>query len=532
MFNFQSLKKIKIILALINIIKYGAWCGFFSFQGQAIQQAMDSNSLMEQLVFTLIWFLATKLIVMIADVLSQFVTSYFENYEIEQQWNVHFPKKLYRDNENKNNTIYLAFFTYLPDLFTVECSIVISLCTIISVCVIVISLLIYTEFYYGVLALSAVIILNLLSKKIFLKQLNRYHTETHDNREKVLGWVNQFFRGYKEIAFNWFGQVNAWVNSVFAAYYQSKRTLIITQLKRNILSQLLVEVPFIINTSLVIIAVRLNHLSVTQMFVWVGISQFVINATNAFLEYQVNTVRKKLLINKLQVISAAFAVQLENVLPEINAFGHPMEEVAITLQDNSLNYLSLKPGIYHVQGKNGSGKSTLFNIISGYERNLKVSNHSQLLLFLQNIKTSAIRVIEREPEIFNSLKTFNQQILGYEASKLCQWEQLLEEKMSPILSCDLLYDLKKFSLALNEKFSTRVNGYLSSGEKIFISILRALTSWNATIHLLIIDECVAFLDAKAKVLFYRCLNELAVSIPIFVSSHEPLKIKAFSKNNV
>ena len=92
--------------------------------------------------------------------------------------------------------------------------------------------------------------------------------------------------------------------------------------------------------------------------------------------------------------------------------------------------------------------------------------------------------------------------------------------MINLLSINLIYELKCFFSTIEEKFSQKMDGGLSSGEKILISILRALTSWNKEITMLVTDECVAFLDFKSKNLLLRCLNELSSIIPIFISSHE------------
>lgn len=529
MFKFYNIRKIKVILAFLSFTKYLSWCGFFIFQGRAIQQAIDKSIVVKQLVYTLIFFLLTKLVVMASDILGHFFMGYFENKELEKQWKEYFPKKIFKDNENKNNLIYLMYFDYLPDLFHLECSILNNQCTIISVITIVLSLLIHTGFYYGTMALLAIFILSFISKSIFLKKLESYNKEAHDSKEKILSWINQFFRGYREIAFNWFGQSEQWINSIYFPFYQSKNKLIHTQLKRDILSQFLVEIPFIFNTSAVIIAVYCNYLSITQLFVWIGFSQFVINATHSFLENKVSRTKKETLIEKITEIKEIFKVSEDKYTTIIKG---DEKAIHIKLQDNTINYLSMEPAIYPIQGKNGSGKSTLLNIIMGYERQIKTDNHQKLRHLLYNSATSNIRVIEREPEIFNMLPTFNEQILGPEESKLFSWANLLDQKMSDVLSRHLIDDLNYFFSIIEEKFYKRVNGQLSSGEKILISLLRALTSWNKKISMLVTDECIAFLDPKSRGLLLRCLDELSHVIPIFISSHELLNLKELRKDDL
>lgn len=527
MHKFCNIRKVKIILASLNVLKYSAWCGFFIFQGKAIQQAVDKNVLITQLAQILTWYFVTKLLVMIADLSSKFVVGYFENNEIAAQWRDNFPKKLYQDNENKNNFMYLSYFDYLPNLYNLECTIINNQCTIVSVLLIVVSLLIYTEFYYGVFALVAVFALNFLSKNTSLKKLDYYHQEINENKASTLAWINQYFKAYREISFNWPGQINPWINSTYNALYASKKNFILAQLLRDVAAQLMVELPFIVNTSIVIVAVYWRYLSITQMFVWIGLSQFVISASNAFLENKANQAKRNALINELDKIALSFKDKNEQILTD--EYFANVEVFQVRLQDNTINQLGFKPGIYHIKGSNGSGKTTLLNSIMGYERKVDVHNHIILKQKLTNIAKDNIRVIEREPIIFSSLKTFNEQILGPEYTHSIHWEIVLQKKIKGFLSTHLLNDLSKFFTKVEDKFHDRGNGNFSSGERILISLMRVLTSWDRTVSILVVDECTAFLDAEIRDLFLQCLAELSTKTSVYLSTHEGLNMKKLAK---
>lgn len=523
MHKFCNIKKVKIILASLNFLKYLAWCGFFIFQGKAIQQAIDKNILIAQLAQTLICYFLTKLVVMFTDLISKFVESYFENDEIATQWRLNFPKMLYQDNESKYNLMYLSYFDYLPNLYNLECAIINNQCTIMSVLIIVASLLIYTEFYYGLFALFAVFILNFLSKNIYLKKLEYYHQSINENKASILTWINQYFKAYREISFNWQGQINPWINSIYSALYKSQKNLVLVQLFRDIMAQLLVELPFIANTSIMITAVYLNYLSITQMFVWIGFSQFVINASNAFLENKVNQDKKKILINELEEIAISFKDKNERALDDKCVFN--VDIFQVKLQDNTINQLSFLPGIYHVKGANGSGKTTLLNSIIGYEREVKVDNHIILKQKLATIAKDHIRIIERDPVIFTTLKTFNEQIMGPKDTSVTHWKLILQKRVEGILSAYLFNELLTLFSEIEEKFYGRENGHFSSGEKILISLMRVLISWDKRVSILVVDECTAFLDTKSKGLFLRCLSELSMNASVYLSSHEDFSLE-------
>lgn len=529
MFEFYQLKKLKIILVALNFTRYLAWSLFFIFQGRAIQLAMAIGTQLKCLVSTLVAFVLTKLIVMGCDLLSQYFMQHFENKEIKGQWQSTFPKKLYQDNEKKNNLMYLMYFDLLPGLFSLECAILNNQCTMVAVLLLLSAFLIYTGFYYPILGLGLVFFLTVLSKRIFLQKLTQAQQEIQDNKSKLLSWINQYFSAYREIFFNWPRQVQNWINMMPLALYQAKKRYLRAQVLRDLLAQVLVELPFLLNTTLMILAVYLQYLSVTQLFVWLGFSQLVINAANSLIENKANQGKRMVFITELLQIKNTFIASPERRLLCLERRKEQVKSLELRLLDNCCNYLSLKPALYPIRGKNGAGKTTLLNSILGYERQRFFDNQHNLFMLLKNISSANIRVIEREPEIFTLLLSFNEQILGPEQAKLGSWKKCLAKKMKRQLSADLLQALFSFFSGLEEKFYQRENHHLSSGEKVLISLLRALTSWNPAVFILVADECLAFLDLSAKSLVLRCLNELSRSIAIFISSHELISSQQFTQ---
>ena len=179
-------------------------------------------------------------------------------------------------------------------------------------------------------------------------------------------------------------------------------------------------------------------------------------------------------------------------------------------------------GIYHIKGTNGSGKTTLLNSILKYERAVDIDNHLTLKRMLVNVSPENIRVIDRDPVIFNCLQTFNEQILGPVISNLFDWKIFLMDKVRDLLSDELINELLYMFSQMEWDFYDRVGGGFSSGEKILISVMRALASWDKTVSILVVDECTAFLDDQVRSLFLRCLLELSASTAVYLSAHEEI----------
>jgi hypothetical protein len=98
--KFIYLEKLKIIIALIVFIKYSLWCLFLILQGNAINIALKQHSLQKELIFTLAGYILTKIIVMLCDVFTKFITDYYRNLELQQQWQASFPRYVYNDTKN------------------------------------------------------------------------------------------------------------------------------------------------------------------------------------------------------------------------------------------------------------------------------------------------------------------------------------------------------------------------------------------------------------------------------------------------
>lgn len=537
MHEFCYLKKIKTSLFVLNIIKYLFWSAFLYFQGLAIEQAIYNEILLKQIVTTLLYFALTKLIVMVCDVFRQFLTEYYKNKEIYTNWNNHFPQKIYKDNAEKSNLIYLKYFDYLPELFNIECNRINNISTLFVVFALVFGLLIYTGFYYGIMTLFFIFALNIVSKNLYLKKINICATKINTEKAKISKWLGEYFKAFRELYFNWNQQLESGVKEAYIEIYKVKKKYAVLLLFRDIASQIFVEIPFVFNTALVIVGVYCNYLNITQMFIWVGLSQFAIQAANAFLQNQVNTVRKQTIINSIEEINQQFKARKDFASAENEIYDDSFNfnkllvadckisspKVLVKLQDACINTIGIAPGIYHIKGTNGSGKSTLLNTILGFERQLKVDNYNNLQNLLSSISREQIRVIERDAVLFSQFD-FNQQILGPELAKITHYKAILALKLKYIFSKDLYTNLLTNFYILNSKFESS-NHIFSSGEKVMISLMRAVASWDANVKILVIDECSVFLDSEVKKLFMRCVDELSRITAVYFTSHEKLRFQ-------
>lgn len=190
------------------------------------------------------------------------------------------------------------------------------------------------------------------------------------------------------------------------------------------------------------------------------------------------------------------------------------------------NKMSFKSGIYHIQGEKDSKKTTRLYSISGFKRGVKVKPFQYLQQTLSSVPCQNIRVIKHEPIEFNDLEPFNSQILGPELSKSLHWRTLLAIKTKYLFSNSLRKELLQVFNQIESRFSRGKHGCFSSGERILISCMRALASWDKDVSHLVVDECSAFLDYKdykMRPLFLQCLNELSIRVSVLLLTPESIK---------
>lgn len=519
MINFSQLRKLNIYSTIIILIKNSLWFFFFFLQGKSIELALNENKLLGQLVYVLAGYVIVKLIVMLCDIAQTFILEYFKNIELNKQWSEHFPKRTYKDNEQDQSHLALLFFDYIPRLFEVESAVYCNYITVIYIFMLTLVALIYSKFYIAIVALLLVFLLNYASKNIFLTQIDKYQRDTNSNKLKILNWISQYLNSYREVSKNWIGiSQSAWEVGIYQPYFFAKHKQTIVYLYRNILSQILVELPFIINSAIVILSVYYKYITLTQLFIWVGFCQFMINASNAYFENRVKIKECKILTDQSSEILNRFKTTNSN---ESNKQTDISQYIAaeIILRDGSKSTLSLSPGIYRLSGSNGSGKSTLLNIILGYERRYPIHEHNGVYELINAVETSNMRLIERDAVIFESLSDFDAQIMG-PGIHCTQWKTAMIDSISQLLDTTLARQWIIIFLSLEMEYTNREDKNMSSGEKVIISFIRFFVSWDSAVRLLIIDECDSFLDHDKKILFKEAVNNLSHHMAIFISSHD------------
>lgn len=504
-------------------MRYVLWACFFVLQGRAIELAILKDQWLGPILYTLSAFIVVKMLVMFSDILQKFILEHYKNRELRELWITHMPKSIYKDFEEHPSNVQVLFFDYFPRIFELEISQVANKTLVYCVFALTLAAFVSRGFFLGICALSLVFVLNYCNKNIFVKKIDAFQRDTYQSKIKILHWVDQYFSSYREISKNWPDMAHgSWKEEIYHSYFFAKKNQTAFYLYRDVVAQILTELPFLLNTSIVILGVYYDYLSVSQLFVWVGFSQFMINASNAFLENRIFRKQLATLNEEACSILDSFGSTISQKVPIPNGRGLVDSHCDLTLvmQDGTINQLSLVPGVYQIKGENGSGKSTLMNMVLGYERGSYDFNNKNFASFLNQLRPEQLRVIDREPIIFECLADFNNQICG-PAKNQKRWEETIYYAISQLLSRDLAGEWMKVFISLEAEYHFRQDKSMSSGEKVVLSLMRFFSSWESKVHVLIIDECDSFLDRQKKDLFIKTVMELARHMAVYIGCHMP-----------
>lgn len=195
-----------------------------------------------------------------------------------------------------------------------------------------------------------------------------------------------------------------------------------------------------------------------------------------------------------------FMIKIKNL-----TFGYQnnliFNQTSLVLPDN---------GVLILKGDNGSGKSTLLKIISGE-------------LFNDDIKLeyNHITIDEKNKDYLTSRITYISQTNNFvsflNASENASLNDLINKK-----------GIKPLTLLDDNKFKNKKETQLSNGEKVLITLERAI---NENKNIILLDECSDFLDDYNTNLLINNINALSDKSLIVIVSHDERIINAF-KNHI
>ena len=522
MLKCKHLKKATAIIASLTVCQYITAILFYIYQGNLVNYAIKKTVPLKYIVSIFLIMMATKVLMMLSNIISQNITTYFTNKEFDYQFKTLFPSRIFKDQVNLSPLFYKMVSENISSYFSDCLSILNNKILFIVVILLYGIFIVFTKSYIIALLAGILVLFSLISQILWGNKADDKINEIEMSKQTLLIWINQYFSAFKEVSRTWDTSIKSkrWMTAIISKITEIKQSVFKYFLKMNLVNQMLIEIPFLITTGVIFIEVYKSNLSLPLAFAWLGITQFIITASKGLSENVKLTKNRK--INKLRIdqylaeITEKKQTNQKEYSPEKKK--NYNSDITVKLQDNTIVYLSAKPGLYQITGGNGSGKSTLLDIILKFDRQSKFAEKNIINMFSYD----DVRIIDTNCVIFSMLQNFENQVMGPRLSKhdnINNYLEIIESNMSSILQPRLVKEWLDVFIDLSVRYDKRNEKRMSSGEKVILSFARNMYSWTKDIKLFIVDECDSPLDSNNKKLFIKTINSLSQHIAVYVVSH-------------
>lgn len=515
-------KKIATQLCLLFILlQYATGITFFFTQGLLINDIIYKDRDTKEIFFMLALMVAFKMLMISANVVIENVKAYYSNKELDYQFAKNFPREIFKDYVEKSSVYFQCFNDNVPRFFNSALSILTNQFTFFVMATFYIGFMVYTKFLLGGIFLALLSLSVFINEKLSNKKINTLMEDIESNKRGVLVWMSEYFHGYKETSRVWPALIRniSWFEEIYQRYKSLKEKLLIYFFKKNLGSQFLIEFPFVLATSAILLGLYFGKLSLPLVFAWLGISQFVLTATQSLAK---NSELKKNLSSSKKILQDFLAELDHHSAIKTSLVANQKTEYQFLLQNGSPVTLAITPGIYPINGENGAGKTTLLDTLLSFDRTSTFNTDNNMYAIKTLINFSNIYVIDRNSVVFSDMHTFEEQISGPKTllvNKNTDVFLKIRQNLEPVIGQELSNQWLTALQTLRDVFDKRARPSLSLGEKILLSCARNWYAWHSDIKILILDESDSSLDKKNKILLLQTIEQLSQTVAIYLVSH-------------
>jgi len=263
-----------------------------SFKGMAMQlitQIGGSNSF-QILCINVALFSILKII-------SAFLNTARDNYRryvaiqaFASEWSHKYPGRINRDQTLLSDQYFLSLYERVPQLVDLKMDSTVQLLTATVIATAFISKTIMDQFWAGLSFLPALMILSWVGNRFLATAYQEGMTKVSEEKLRLIKWLRSYFRGEREARFNWQTISNdqshrEWHQDHGAKIVKTLRTHARTALHRDFVGSICADWPYILGLAVTILAASRGRLSIADLVIWMGLTDYLIIAVNSFRGY-------------------------------------------------------------------------------------------------------------------------------------------------------------------------------------------------------------------------------------------------------
>ncbi len=509
-------KKYLFFISTLIALQFIATSSTLLISGKMIDAISTQNNIIYSIILyaTISIFLQTSAVIL--DIFQNYIRRNIIAEHFYKNWVNNFPKNIFRIFTINSQSFYEVHTKIIPQIIDLKMQITAKMTLVLSIYILIIYKSIDNNFFWGFLFIPIISIIGSFSSSY--KSINFKNSIQKENLSQIniSKWIHSYFKGFSEINFNW----NLWKsNTLPEKIAHSHKSILLENNKiiflRSLYNFAMIDFPYIICHSGTVLAAFYGKITIGDAIVWWGLSHYLVTASLSLRDIKTHNITKNALTENF------FDIQKNFLIPQLNRSTNTQEK-EIQLLDQTKISLKTEPGFVIIDAKNGSGKSTFLDSITGLNNNF--FNWTYEIIFQQrNFFQNFIKIIDKNPVVFENIKTLDQQILGpINCNKA--WLEKAKENSSVFLSPELAHwwniKFENFHNIISIRWANSSTQEISSGESVILSIARLWCSWDCNVKLIIIDESLSPLDQETKIKLLEMLKELSTKCTIYLVTHE------------
>jgi ABC-type lipoprotein export system ATPase subunit len=509
-------KKYVFFISAIIALQFIASSSVLLMSGKMIDAISTQNNIIYSIIYYAIISVFLQIFAVILDIFHNYIRRSIIAEHFYKNWVNNFPKNIFRNFTINSQYFYEINTKIFPQIIDLKMQITAKITLVLSIYILIMYKSIDNNFFWGFLFIPIISIIGSFSSSYKSNEFKNSIQKENLSQINISKWIHSYFKGFREINFNW----NLWKNNTLPEQIaQNHKSILLENNKiiflRSLYNFLMVDFPYIICHLATILAAFYGKITIGDAIVWWGLSHYLVNASLSLRDIKTHNISK----NALTEIF--FDIQKKFNTPHLSQSTDAQEKEILLLDQTKIS-LKTDPGIVIIDAKNGSGKSTFLDTITGLNNNFFNWTY-EIIIQQRNFFQNFIKIIDKNPVVFENIKTIDQQILGpIDCNK--GWLEKAKENTSVFLSPDLAHwwniKFETFHKIVSIRWSNSSTQEISSGESVILSIARVWCSWDCDVKLIIIDESLAPLDQETKVKLLEMLKELSAQCTIYLVTHE------------
>ena len=519
-------------LGILALTAQGIALVTLQMKSNLIDHLIQKDAPWRDLITLVVVFAVLQILGAGTNVLSENLNRFFSVAEFRRHWVLARPRNLRRSQIMNHHKLFNGLYNNIPKLFGLQVSITLQILTATVYACFFLGRLVHDQFWMGLLFIPVIGCFSWGAGHLYSRSYQEGSKKVAKDRVELSTWLEHWFRSARERTFNLSGPGDR-----TGLWYEEKGQQVASGIldhakvvfKRDLFGSLLVDWPYVLCVTVVLINVVEGRLSIGEFLIWTTLIDHLMSVFASARFIKKCRLDKKAIQDQLdedlgwlaenarqdQQIRHASATQELPTCGGLAAARTPA--CSFRLLSGETVRVGLDPGFYRLDGSNGSGKSTLMDTLIGFNDLYERWNPDDISFF-QRISRFQTRVIERDGVLFPEWnRNLYTQIYTAQERETELKSQLVEKIRAETGEACAAFWLQKME-HLETLWALRP-GSLSSGEKVILSFFRMVASLRTDVKVIAIDECDSVLDQATASMFQKTMLHMAQKYAIWYVSH-------------